>query len=356
MIPIQNVYYLLLYAWNALEETDTRILAAEPETKVLDLLASVLNGGINRLLRQGLDRAYLSRHEAIPGVRGRLDLSATIKADLLRRAQTVCEFNELSHDVLHNRILKATLRLLLRTNGLDSDLREPLRATWHRLHEVADIRLTDRSFRRVQLYRNNRIYSFLLDVCKLLYKNLIPNEVTGQFTFRNFVRDEKRMRRLFERFVCNFYRHHAGEYGVDPELLRWENSTGSAEDLAFLPAMRTDVTLRRPGQVLVIDAKYYRQTLQCYRGRETVRSGHLYQLFAYLKNIAAKTGSNTEVEGMLLYPLTTRSLALTYQMHGHRVRVNTLDLNQDWQKIHDDLIRLLSGKKEGIFYSLPAPG
>src|SRR5437588_340691 len=117
MIPIQNVYYLLLYAWDALEYTDTEAVAAVPETQVLDLLAVILNHGIDRLLRQGLHRAYLSRQESIPGVRGKLDLSATVKADLLRRTRTICEFDELSHDILHNRILKATLAQLLRTNG-----------------------------------------------------------------------------------------------------------------------------------------------------------------------------------------------------------------------------------------------
>lgn len=341
MIPILNVYYLLLYAWDALEEADPRVLAAEPETQVLDLLASVLNCGINRLLRQGLDRAYLVRQEAIPGVRGKLDVSATIKGDLLSRARTVCEFDDLSHDILHNRILKATLRQLLRTNGLDAQLREPLRATWHRLHEVGDIQLTDRTFSRVQLHRNNRIYRFLLDVCRLLHKYLIPTEGSGQLTFRNFFRDEKRMRVLFERFVRNFFRHHAEGYAVVSESLRWEHTTGSADDLALLPAMRTDVSLRRPGHVFVIDAKYYRETLQYYRGRATVRSAHIYQLFAYLKNIAAKTSTNTAVEGLLLYPLTTRPLNLVFQIHGYYVRVSTLDLHQPWHTIHDDLLRLL---------------
>jgi 5-methylcytosine-specific restriction enzyme subunit McrC len=341
MIPIQNIYYLLLYAWDALEQIDTQVVAAEPETQVLDLLAVVLNHGIDRVLRQGLHRAYLSRQEAIPGVRGKFNLSATVKADLLRRYRTVCEFDELSHDVLHNRILKATLRDLLRTNGLDVRLREPLRATWHRLHEIAEIPLTERTFRRVQFHRSNSLYRFLLDVCRLLHQYLIPNERTGQFTFRNFLRDKKRMRVLFERFIRNFFRRHAVGYVVEAEPIRWQDATGSAQDLALLPGMRTDVSLRCPGLVLVIDAKYYRETLQAYRGRATIRSGHLYQLFAYLKNIALKTEHDTEVEGLLIYPLTTLPIELSVRIQGHRVRVYTLNLNQDWPQIHADLLGLL---------------
>ncbi len=342
MIPIQNVYYLLLYAWDALEQIDTKAIAAEPQTKVLDLLAAVLNQGTDRLMRQGLHRAYLSRQETIAGIRGKLKVSATVKGDHLRRVRTVCEFDELNHDILHNQILRASLGQLLRTDGLDPRLREPVRATWHRLHEVAEIRLTDRTFRRVQLHRNNRLYRFLLDVCRLLHEYLIPNERTGQFTFRNFLRDKKRMRVLFERFIRNFFRHHAKGYeSVESESLQWQDTTGSVEDRAFLPRMRTDVTLRRPGSVLVVDAKYYRETLQEYRGHATIRSAHLYQLYAYLKNIALKTAQNAEVEGLLIYPLTTRPIDLSVRVQGHRVRVYTLNLNQDWTQIHEDLLSLL---------------
>jgi hypothetical protein len=56
MIPITNVYYLLLYAWDALEQSDLQAVAAEPKTDLLDLLAAVLNHGVDRLLRQGLQR------------------------------------------------------------------------------------------------------------------------------------------------------------------------------------------------------------------------------------------------------------------------------------------------------------
>lgn len=342
MIPIKNLYYLLLYAWDALDELDTGIVDAEPETSVLDLLANILNRGIDRLLRQGFDRSYLPFREQIPGIRGKIDLSATVKADLLRSCRTVCEFDELSHDVLHNQILKATVRLLLRHGDLDGRIREPLRVTWHRLHEVSNIQLTDRSFRCVRLHRNNRSYRFLLDVCQLIHKNLIPNRESGQFVFRSFVDNDRRMRSLFERFVRNFFRCHAENVIVSAEQIFWKDAIGSAEDLSYLPTMRTDVSLRRPGEILVIDAKYYTETLQSYRQKSTVRSSHLYQLLAYLSNIRTEAEPDTRIEGLLLYPETTRRLQLNYEIQGYRIRVYTLNLNQPWQSIHANLLDLLN--------------
>src|SRR5262249_26147763 len=141
--------------------------------------------------------------------------------------------------------------------------------------------------------------------------------------------------------IRNFFRREQRNYSVEAAPLRWELTTGSGADLAFLPGMRTDVTLRRPGRTLVIDAKFYREPLQQHHGRWTVRSGHLYQLFAYLKNLAARGQPVAETEGLLLYPEATRVLNLTYQIHGHSVRVRTINLKQPWPQIHEDVLALL---------------
>jgi 5-methylcytosine-specific restriction enzyme subunit McrC len=326
MIPIENLYYLLLYAWDVLDEGQLVDISAESRATILDLLAAVLNRGTDQLLRRGLDRGYLSQREAIPGVRGKLDVSATIKANLLTYARTVCEFDELTYDILHNQILKATLLQLLRVADLATEMREPLRATCMRLHEIRDIKLTDRAFRSVQLHRHARMYRFLLDVCRLVRDCLVPEETTGNFRFRDFIRDKKRMNRLFERFLFNFYRR---EQTTFPRVLRkrvsWAQTTGT--HLELLPEMRTDVFLISPERRIVIDAKYYRETLTQYRSKRTIRSGHLYQLFAYLRNLPARSSSAAPIEGMLVYPQTGQALDATYSMHGHVVRVCTIDLN-----------------------------
>jgi 5-methylcytosine-specific restriction enzyme subunit McrC len=50
----------------------------------------------------------------------------------------------------------------------------------------------------------------------------------------------------------------------------------------LLPTMETDITLRSGTRTVVIEAKYYRETLTRRYGKETLHSDNLYQLFAYL--------------------------------------------------------------------------
>ena len=56
-IPIQNIYYLLCYAWNKMQEKDIVDVNTSDYDQLPDLLGKVLINGCNRLLKQGLERS-----------------------------------------------------------------------------------------------------------------------------------------------------------------------------------------------------------------------------------------------------------------------------------------------------------
>jgi len=129
-----------------------------------------------------------------------------LKRNLLTKVQAYCSYDELSHDVLHNRILKTTLARLIRTEGLDSRLHDNLVEHHQRLHDVSEVEVTKGTFRKVQLHRNSGFYFLLLAVCELLFDNLLPSERPGRWVFRSFLQDDRQMAYLFESFIRNFYR------------------------------------------------------------------------------------------------------------------------------------------------------
>ena len=51
-IPIQNIYYLLCYAWDKLAEKDVVAVEAIDTTTLADLFARVLINGTNHLLKR----------------------------------------------------------------------------------------------------------------------------------------------------------------------------------------------------------------------------------------------------------------------------------------------------------------
>ena len=58
-IPIQNIYYLLCYAWNKLEEGNIVDVKGIETNKLYNLFAKVLINGASRLLKMGLDRGWV---------------------------------------------------------------------------------------------------------------------------------------------------------------------------------------------------------------------------------------------------------------------------------------------------------
>jgi len=333
LIPIRNIYYLLCYAWNRLEERDLIEISTDGSPDLLNLLARILLSGSKTLLKRGLEQQYLSQTETYQGIKGKLDVSQSFKKNLFVKGLAICEYDELSSDILANQILNTTLINLYRTEGLDAKLRHEIKAVLWRMNDVSEISISAGVFRQIELQQRNILYSFLLNISELIYLNLLPNQIEGHFTFRDFVKDEKQMARVFEEFIRNFYKIEVPEAKVYREDLRWK-MTG--ENTHFLPKMQTDISMKTNGKKLIIDAKYYTETLQKYYNSEKIHSSHLYQLFAYLKN-----QEDTQAEGILIYPTTEKSLSLSYTHEGHKIRVETLNLNQDWQGIRTDLLVII---------------
>ena len=102
-IPIANIYYLLCYAWDHVEESD---VVCVDEVGVLervhDLLGKILAEGTFRLIRRGIDRGYREVREDIAGIRGKIAVGETVKRALRSHGRVACTFEEMSHDVLHN--------------------------------------------------------------------------------------------------------------------------------------------------------------------------------------------------------------------------------------------------------------
>ena len=47
-------------------------------------------------------------------------------------------------------------------------------------------------------------------------------------------------------------------------------------------------------------------------------------------------------EAMLLYPTVDKALSASYAHKAHRISIRTINLNQPWHGIHDDLLALVA--------------
>jgi 5-methylcytosine-specific restriction enzyme subunit McrC len=250
--------------------------------------------------------------------------------------------DQLSHDVLHNRIIRTTIHRLTLAKEVDQGLRHELRIVESQLEGIPLIALRSDHFARVQLHRNNAFYRFLLHVCELCFFALLAHEDQGEYRFKDFFRDEVRMRTLFQDFVYNFFRIEQMRFAVSSNRIAWDTDFADETAERLLPEMLTDVCLSSPSRQIVIECKFTPEVLSEGRwGKLSARSEHLYQLFAYLKNLERRGGAYTSCEGLLLYPTASHSVDFVFATQGHTVRVLTLDLREPWHNIRARMIALL---------------
>lgn len=343
-IPIENIYYLLCYSWNKLDESELVDVSNIGVTELVDLFALVLKNGISQLIKKGFDRNYIIISEDTKRLKGKIDFGVSLKRNLLRKAVLHCHYDDLSYNVLHNQIIKTTISNLLKYCNIDKEIRSELKELVLHLKDIEIIKLEKKHFRLVQLHGNNSFYDFLLKVCELIFDNSLIDESSGKYKFRDFIRDDRQMAYIFEDFIRNFYRIELPKILPKAKIYREDIDWIESEDKKgfwFIPKMQTDTSIEIGADKLIIETKYYTEMTVRHFGKKELRSNHLYQIHSYCTNIEKKGGINLNCNGMILYPQVEEPENFSFKPGIHNYTIRTINLNQRWRGIHDDLIGMV---------------
>ena len=330
MIPIRNIYYMLSYAFQVLSEQGYKNIETEQFDNVAELCAAILSKGVSLQLKRGLGREYIEETDSLSSVRGRIEISESIKTRSLLKRQLVCSYDDFSENSYMNRIIKTTMELLLHADIAKARKKE-LRKLLVYFGNVDLLDVHNINW-KIQYNRNNQTYRMLISVCYLVIKGLLQTNTDGTTRLMDFL-DEQRMCRLYEKFILEYYRKEFPKLTVNASQIPWALDDGIND---MLPVMQTDIMLSQGNKVLIIDAKYYGHTTQTQYDIHTLHSANLYQIFTYVKNKEAElVNVPHEVSGMLLYARTDEAVQPdnSYQMSGNKIGVRTLDLNREFSEI-----------------------
>lgn len=326
-IFIQNIYYMLSYAFQILKQEDYQNVAGEKFDKIHDLFAAILEKGVSRQLKQGLYREYVPMQENLTVMRGKLNMSSTMRLKIQQRQKLSCEFDEFSEDNLYNQILKVTIHMLIRAGDVALERKQALKKLIVFFENVKLIQSDHIVWNRLIYQRNNRNYELLLNICYLVLNGMIQTTEDGSYKLLSF--SDEHMERLYEKFILEYYKQHHPELNPKSAQVKW-NLTKQPDEtiIQFLPTMQTDITLQKDDKTLIIDAKYYSKSMSQNFTKETLHSAHLYQIFAYVKNMDTENTGN--VSGLLLYAKTENQVfpeGEPFVIGGNSIGARTLDLN-----------------------------
>lgn len=346
MILIKNIYYMLSYAYQVLNEQGLKEMDLESFDNAQQLCAEILIRGVNIQIKRGLKRDYVPKTEMLSSVKGKIDVSDSIKTQSVLRRQLVCNYDEFTTNTELNQILKSTMLLLLRGDitGAQKKAMKNLLVFFSDVSET-DIHSIDWN---MHYNRNDQSYQLLIMICYLIIKGLLQTQSDGAARMMDLF-DEQRMNRLYEKFILEYYRKHYPQLHANPSPIKWQLDQEGDE---MLPAMKTDILLQNGNDVLIIDAKYYSHTTQVQFDKYSIHSGNLYQIFTYVKNkeYELKDTVHDPVSGMLLYAKTDEEIQpdSEYHMSGNTISVKTLDLNRDFKEISEQLDKIASISFPGI--------
>ena len=334
MIPIQNIYYMLSYSFSVLNEQGYKSIATEKFDNIAELMAAILVKGIATQLKRGLQKEYIGRTEELSLLRGKIDVSESVKTQTMLKSQMVCSYDEFSVNGLMNRILKSTVYLLLKSD-ISAKRKKELKKL---MVFFADVELIDLNIVNwdIQYNRTNQTYQMMISICYLVVKGLLQTNSYGNTKLMDFI-DEQRMCYLYEKFILQYYKKEFPQLSVNASRISWQLDNG--ED-TLLPIMQSDISLQKDNTVLIIDAKYYSHTTQVKYDKHSLHSNNLYQIFTYVKNKDYELRQQKhEVSGMLLYAKTDEDIQPdnVYQMSGNQISVKTLDLNLPFSDISRQL-------------------
>jgi 5-methylcytosine-specific restriction enzyme subunit McrC len=303
-VSIENVFFMLGYA-AGLTEWDARAFPYERDPDLLSAIAHMLDAEMTRCIQYGLIRDYSTVQVRLPTIRGRVDIGRQIRTHQSRALPLECRYQEFSHDIPLNQLLRAAHETVLRAFGGDSDLARRTRHRVREFGEVRSIRYRPGTIPHIRFNRLNRQWEPAVRLSELILRHDSLRDQTGGIMGASFTVD---MNKVFERFVETIAREEARKLGYEFEgqarrrLTRWVR-------------MKPDIVLRRDYvDVAVADAKYKELAIDAWPHAD------IYQLLAYCVALRLP-------RGLLIYAESGKDRDEIVDTAGITLEVRGIDLS-----------------------------
>ena len=162
---------MLSYAFQILHKQGIREVDIESFDNVQKLCAEILIKAVNIQIKRGLGRDFIPFTEKMSSIKGKINISESIKTQSIIKRQLVCSFDEFSVNTPLNQIVKTTLALLLRVDILPGQKKE-IRKLLVFFDAVDEVNVQSINWNN-HYNRNNQSYQMIVAICYLVIKGLL---------------------------------------------------------------------------------------------------------------------------------------------------------------------------------------
>ena len=347
-IPVRNLWWLLLYASSLYQDCQrARIAIEDNPDDIPALVAEILCHYVERRLRRNLSYGYQTREAVLGRVRGRIDLLCTERRRLLDLGKVACRFDELTIDTVRNRYVRAALEEI--SQMVKSTLAHRCRSLAASLRRMGVIgEHPSRNEVSMDRFGMHDIEDRpMVEAAHLAFHLALPTESEGAKYLSKPNGDITWIRKLYEKGIAGFYDVVLSKKGWNIQagkfIDRHEDCKSSGID-KILPRMRTDIIIEHPAleSRIVIDTKFNSVVTPGWRREESLHSGYIYQIYAYLRS-QERDGDPlaNNASGLLLHPSIDHQVNEYVVIQNHQIRFATVDLGADSKEIRRQLLDLV---------------
>jgi 5-methylcytosine-specific restriction enzyme subunit McrC len=312
-------------------------------------VAEILSLLVERRLKRNLSFGYQSKKAVLSRVRGRIDLFYTERHQLLARGTVACRFEDLTVNTPRNRFVRAALYTIAKI------VRSPELA--HRCRTLAlslkRIGVSGEKPSRTEVStdrmgRHDADDQKMVAAANLAFNLALPTEAIGSNILPLPYREITWVRHLYEKAIAGFY--HVVLSGSGWRIsagkpINWLIDYKTPRIDKILPIMRTDIILDHVGsdRRIIIDTKFTSIITRGWYREESLKSGYVYQIYAYLRSQEGNGDPlSTHASGILLHPSINQMVDESVVIQGHMIRFATVDLGATASEIRKRLLDVVN--------------
>ncbi|NMA65184.1 MAG: hypothetical protein GX957_02945 [Clostridiaceae bacterium] len=246
------------------------------KSDIMEVFISIFADKVIHIYSRQMYREYIPISENSAYIKGRIDFTANLRENPIRKDRHVVTFQSFEHDNLINNIIKTVCIKLIRLT-VDAENRRKLKKALVFLDDAREVALSKDLFDEAKFTRLNMPFKPAFEMARMFFYSLTPQSYQGDDTVCSFLIP---LNQLFE-----FYLYRLFDAFGDGISTSYQNTRIFARgiDNDFRRTIRPDIILSKSKHpILIADAKY--KNPGYHNGIYTnVNQGDIYQVFAYAK-------------------------------------------------------------------------
>ena len=138
----------------------------------LDECAKILADGLTLQVKRGLVKDYVQGTDVESAIRGRMDVSGSLRDRTIYKRRMICIFEEYTENCPLNRIVKAGSQLLISCSEVSDDHKKKLKDLMDYFACVDNISLRRMDW-RINYGKNGKDYRPMVEACRVAAKELL---------------------------------------------------------------------------------------------------------------------------------------------------------------------------------------